>query len=443
MGKVPPWLRLYQDNAKEFLLVIAYLVCIRAFFHLSRSLICRQSWFAKGARIGTTTLLGIPVVAHLRRILLPVSPLLGLTIGQWVVILLYFGLVIWYSVKVVFARLTRTTDIALSSGYISIANMPIMIVLANKNTILTKLLGVSHDSLNYLHQASGIATAFTATVHTVLFSMIWLKFGSFQRFIMLPYVLYGVVGLILFIILCLSSISYIRHRCYEWFLGIHITAFVLSIVFVALHFCQDNVYLFYVFSGFALFVVDRAIRTSRAFYYNLLLRLHRTRKEKIPLDKVQLLPGSVVRMEFFKPMKWAPGQHVFLCMPGVAFGQWHPFTITSTYEAIEDSTPECSIVVVIQAQKGFTKTLYEHMLANSGTQQNLRVLVDGPYGAYHSMHNFETVVLIAGGTGAAFTIPILSDLIRRKLHGPSVTTNRVHFIWSIKKRGEFSSNYQS
>ncbi|KAK9708979.1 ferric-chelate reductase Frp1 [Basidiobolus ranarum] len=361
--------------------------------------------------------------------------------GQWLMVLLYFSLVAWYSLRVVFSRLSRNVDIALSAGYISIANIPILTALANKNTILTKLLGISHESLNYLHQASGIATAFTATVHTVLFSLVWLKFGNFQRFILLPFVIYGVIALILFIVLCLSSINYVRRKFYESFLVIHIVAFALAVVFTALHFSEDRVYLFYVFSGFLLFLLDRAIRTFRAIYYNVVLWIRCYRSEdKAQLDTVQLMPGNTLRLEFFKPMKWLPGQHVFISMSDVAFGQWHPFTITSIYESIEDSTPERPIVLVIQARDGFTKTLYERALADCSFKVNLGILVDGPYGTYHPMHNFETVVLIAGGTGAAFTIPILSDLIRRKNQNDPklLSTKNVQFVWSIKRRAHIT-----
>lgn len=65
---------------------------------------------------------------------------------------------------------------------------------------------------------------------------------------------------------------------------------------------------------------------------------------------------------------------------------------------------------------------------------------EGPYGKDPLAHHYETVLLITGGTGVAYAMPILIDLVRRarskEMGGikPLVTT-RVTFLWTVRDEG--------
>ncbi|KAG8829329.1 hypothetical protein FRC17_006752 [Serendipita sp. 399] len=78
---------------------------------------------------------------------------------------------------------------------------------------------------------------------------------------------------------------------------------------------------------------------------------------------------------------------------------------------------------------GFTRKLYEYAQAHNGG--TVPALVDGPYGVPPPVNTFMTVVLIAGGSGVSFTLPLLLDIIsaaRRQ----ATPVKRVVFVWSVK-----------
>src|SRR6202041_1648169 len=62
---------------------------------------------------------------------------------------------------------------------------------------------------------------------------------------------------------------------------------------------------------------------------------------------------------------------------------------------------------------------------------------------------FESVVLLAGSTGATFTVPLLRDIVQRWRAPPSqnpgifstpkgAVTRYVRFVWVVKSRGQLS-----
>lgn len=80
--------------------------------------------------------------------------------------------------------------------------------------------------------------------------------------------------------------------------------------------------------------------------------------------------------------------------------------------------------------------------------------IEGPYGCLRPLRQFDSVVLLAGSTGATFTLPLLRDIIqgwrenagngaeksRKSLFGRQTcaVTRHIRFVWVIKSRGQLS-----
>jgi len=142
---------------------------------------------------------------------------------------------------------------------------------------------------------------------------------------------------------------------------------------------------------------------------------------------------------------WSPGQTAYLIMPGVSCVPFeaHPFTIASvdatSDETLGDVTQMAKeglgetepywkeLVFFIGVHGGFTKKL--HDVAEKGGK--VKVFVDGPYGKSPDLTDYDTSVLIAGGSGITFTLPLLLDGIKNIAAGKS-NTKRIAFIWSIR-----------
>ncbi|OJA15479.1 hypothetical protein AZE42_06345 [Rhizopogon vesiculosus] len=85
------------------------------------------------------------------------------------------------------------------------------------------------------------------------------------------------------------------------------------------------------------------------------------------------------------------------------------------------------LVFLINVQEGFTKKL-KKVAARKG---QVKVFVDGPYGPSPDLGCFDTSVLVAGGSGVSYTLPVLLNVIERVRNGES-SCRRVVFIWSIR-----------
>lgn len=143
---------------------------------------------------------------------------------------------------------------------------------------------------------------------------------------------------------------------------------------------------------------------------------------------VELLPPNFVRLRLRRPrnFRWSPGQAAYLIMPDVSTIPFeaHPFTIasvdttgdgtrrdapTTVKEGFAETEPYWKeLVFFINVHDGFTRKLRD--VAEKGGKA--KVFVDGPYGKPPDLTSYDTSLLIAGGSGVAFILPLLLDGVR-------------------------------
>ena len=87
---------------------------------------------------------------------------------------------------------------------------------------------------------------------------------------------------------------------------------------------------------------------------------------------------------------------------------------------------------IIRGREGFTGKLREH--AKSGKAANVPAFVDGPYGYPPDLTRYSTAILISGGSGVSYTLPLLLDLVS-KAHTGNSAVQRVIFVWAIRDAG--------
>lgn len=132
----------------------------------------------------------------------------------------------------------------------------------------------------------------------------------------------------------------------------------------------------------------------------------------------------------------------------------HPFSIANSVELQsleygdrENATPTLELLVGIH--KGFTSRLHSQVTgADQHSPFTIPLYVDGPYG--HSPHtgDYDTVVLVAGGTGVTYMASVLEGIIwaanvmesnRWKVERAKKKlgkTRKVVLIWSVRERRE-------
>ncbi|KAJ4369003.1 ferric-chelate reductase Frp1 [Neocucurbitaria cava] len=253
-----------------------------------------------------------------------------------------------------------------------------------------------------------------------------------------------------------SSMTPVRGWCYELFVIQHLVSFALFLGFVYIHTpIEMNAY---VWIPVALFFFDRVFRALRVIYANASV-FHPSQKSQGHMDGIFAckaeftpLPHNTTRIVIRNPpISWTPGQHVFLSCHSIVPLQSHPFTVASIPE---DGRME----FLVKAENGGTKRFFRHAeKTNRGGEGSPRlktVAIEGPYGCLRPLRQFDSVILFAGSTGATFTMPLLSDIIRgwREIANPNIVgkkasifntrvgaaTRHVRFVWVVKSKGQLS-----
>jgi ferric-chelate reductase len=189
----------------------------------------------------------------------------------------------------------------------------------------------------------------------------------------------------------------------------------------------------YIWVAISFPALDRVSRVFKLVYINI--------GNSTPLRAViEHVSSDAIRITLpNRHINWSAGQHVFLTLPGVSALPFesHPFTIASIREPTADGYKSHPLVFIIRAMNGLTRHLYNHAVSHPG--KPVTVLVDGPYGRPPSVNSFSSVVLLAGGSGVSFTLPLLLDIFSAVGLDES-PVRRVLFVWSVKHRGRFISH---
>lgn len=275
-------------------------------------------------------------------------------------------------------------NLALRSGLVSATNIPLLYLIPLKSGPLLVLINQSYENMIVYHKYIGILVVFMALVHTVAFAycLTW------------DYLLNGVkgqTGLICttaFIFLSIASTGYIRRKFYEIFYYLHLVSFVLFLpVFYRHHYvCKP----FVVFVSGCL-IYDRVIRWFSQLWIFKCRVLQIDPEDEMMIVSINTNINGLGRIQklisylLFKPtsrkFKWKVSNHLFIQIPQIRILESHPFTIANT---VENKNP----MLIIKIQTGFTKDLFE--LAQK--QDSFTCFIHGPYG--NSSEHFPEVTTI-------------------------------------------------
>ena len=132
-------------------------------------------------------------------------------------------------------------------------------------------------------------------------------------------------------------------------------------------------------------------------------------------------------------------------------------------QAVVDDDPEsgdearwrlgrAKITFLVRPHKGITQTIWNRIAEKSkkstgfdkfgnrivdladlkGINLNITCLIEGPYGHQHSLHTYDTVVMIGGGIGVSTTLAYLYDHMARA-EKRETFTRRFVFVWSCRE----------
>ncbi|KAI0640857.1 iron reductase [Trametes meyenii] len=365
------------------------------------------------------------VLETLRSATLWSIPGVELDLGQMVVIAAYLVLVIMcITMKV------PLMDNPNRAGFLALAQFPVVFLFGTKNSILSLLLGPGHgyEKLNYIHRWAGRGIFIGSAVHGAIWINNHLVYG-------LPILgqqkeTSGVAAFGVLCILVLTSFRPIRRFFYQWFFVVHVLGYVAFFITICYHTIYAAPWIF----------------PPLAFYgFDMLLRLFRYRIKDatlVPVDNNMTLihvhdcDGG-----------WVAGQHVRLRVffSGRVF-ESHPLTIVNA-PASSSCIPGSALTLVARVRGDWTRainqfaTKEQERISEKGEQPGVpvQVMIDGPYGGSSiDLGDYESVLLVAGGSGATFTLGLLDDIVARcvklgRRNGEK--TRRIEFAWCIRSYG--------
>ena len=340
-------------------------------------------------------------------------------------------------------------DIGYRSGFIAVCQMPLIVLLAGKRNIIGFFTGVGYERLAWLHRWVARALLFTVFIHMGFWFSEWAKYDYVGVKVKTDALTQrGIAAGSILLWLVLSSVAPIRKLSYEFFIVQHIISWLGFFTALYFHVPEEN--RIWIWLPLAFWAFDRFIRAIYLIYANLSV-LHKNstgflacRATFEPLDE------SHTRITIMNPpITWAAGQHLFLTCHPLAPLSSHPFTIASLPE-------DGKLEFVVRAQKGATKRFFKYAqkaysglpTATGKPNTGRSVLIDGPYATIRPLRQFDSLVFIAGSTGATFTMPLMRDIVREWKGAKSATSSRllglsppagavtrhIRFVWVVKQK---------
>lgn len=328
------------------------------------------------------------------------------------------------------------------AGLLFVANLPLLYILAAKNQPLKLLTDASYEGLNILHRRLGEWMCLLALLHAGSMVLVWYitlsSRLSFSRFLALPIIWLGLLALISYETLYVTSLGSFRQRCYELFLGLHVVLQTAALAFLWFHHHNSRPY---VLAALFIFAVDRLV-------FRMILK-SRTIKADLSIledgETVMLSSNWQIAARPWWSLSldiangWKPAEHVFLTVPALSHKhlvQAHPFTIASAAPTASDS--HAWLNFLIRAQDGFSRDLLRY----AEFHNSVNVRVDGPYGSSHALnmlHDNEVAVIVAGGSGIAVAFPLVWSLLAASQRDPETGNDerckpRVSLIWVVHEQ---------
>ncbi|XP_068636184.1 ferric reduction oxidase 2-like [Aristolochia californica] len=286
-----------------------------------------------------------------------------------------------------------------------------------RGSSILPLLGLTSEGSIKYHIWIGHLLMFFFTAHSIMFVLYWAVTNDLVEMLKWYHLsisnVPGEIAIIFGLAMWVTVHPRIRRKMFELFFYTH-HLYIAFMFFYMLH--TGFRFFSMILPGFYLFLVDQYLRFLQS-------------RQKVRLVSARVLPCETAELNFSKSLAldYTATSFVSINVPSISFMQWHPFTVSSNSSLEPDK-----ISVIINSNGNWSRKLYEK-LASSSPPDRLEVSVEGPYGPTSTdFLRYETLLMVAGGSGIAPMISIIRELAFRKANdGGSVP--RVVLICAFKR----------
>lgn len=320
-------------------------------------------------------------------------------------------------------------------GIVAASQFPAHYALSMKSLYspLSVLFRSSHEQLNTWHRISGRVIWTLLACHASWYVNGWIQIGVLYMKVTTPIIIYGILSFWLINLLIITSLPIVRRWSYRVFFIIHL---FVAIAIIPLLFFHATALRIYILEAFALFVVDLGIRKSNTVKAFAIIK---------PVPETSLVEVTIpITPSKISQFQYAPGQHVYLSIPPSSVPKstgynrhlyellYNPFTVASVSE-----TPSPQITLTMRTLNGPTTSALSSLSHLSKAHPPLNI--EGPYGTSRKFPNlaekFDRVLLVAGGVGATFTLPIYRA-IKQDMESEGRIGSHVRMIWVMRDAAE-------
>lgn len=224
--------------------------------------------------------------------------------------------------------------------------------------------------------------------------------------------------------LFMTALPKVREYSYRVFFVVHLLVVFATSFLLFIHAVPAR---FYIIEALAVFVLDLAVRKMTT---------------ATAQSKIEAVPGTnLIRISAkLSPRKIAqfaerPGSHAYISIPWPS----RPRALSSlVYEfcfnpfTVAEVDRDAGEVVLVARQQGGPMTRRLMQLAREGSGARAPLAVEGPFGAFATTYSnllesgVDRVLLVAGGVGASFVLPVYKALRE------SVPSAKVELTWAVR-----------
>ncbi|KAH3685517.1 hypothetical protein WICPIJ_003511 [Wickerhamomyces pijperi] len=298
------------------------------------------------------------------------------------------------------------------TGVFSFGLIPLLILFAGRNNILTSLTGLPYTSFIVFHKWVSRFMWIHAFLHSVAWTANVIAGNSWSKYLAYAYWRWGIVATTVGALMLFQALRVFRNLSYEIFLTLHIVFGVLFLVGCFYH-CYTLGWMEWIYASCALWFADRVLRLVR-------MSLFGFPQAEIVMISNDTFKVTVENGRWFKPF---PGAFAYLYFITPAlFLQSHPFTV---FQSIKNKN---QTLIFIKTKTGVTKRIKEKIDTTSDGKLKLRVCLEGPYGHRAPLHQYDTAMILAGGNGIPGPLAYALDLGMRD----SAQRQHIKFVWTIR-----------
>lgn len=285
---------------------------------------------------------------------------------------------------------------------------------------------------------------FLLCLHAAFYLNYFVGVGVLVKRLSSRLVLTGVLAFICMSILMFTSLQSLRNFSYRLFFLTHLTTVVVMPPLLFFHAHSGRIFMVVTFIIFFLDLITRKIDTVTS------------------LATLETIPGTnlikiVLSLPYHKINRFrtTPGAHVYLSIPAVARPDSNPASVAFllfeflfnpfTVAGVDDETGDLTLVArhrggpITSALARFAGIKPANTVTQSTVVSRedgkIPLCIEGPYGMVKHFPNlaggdFDRILLVAGGIGATFTVPLYRSIIR---DNPNA---KVEMVWAVRGAGE-------